>query len=422
MKLNGKSRMRSNRLVWVVACIAMLSAAGAGARSGDGFQVAIQRRIGLECTDCDGVALGDINGNGRVDLLASNGKGGTVFWFEQGDTPWDWTRHTIFAIPDRPGEIEGNDLGDFNGDGRLEAISLDQPNGAIYLHKARGDPRGPWDTVRLLTGRPYLQASLVADVDGDGRDDLIYTWEGDAPGRGGVHWLKLTGPDPLDPDHWTDHVMVTHEGAWWVAPGRADLSGNGRATDVVFTARNMPGRNPGTRPGLFWLEPPQDVTAPWTLRTIDRTLGHPLQVDWGNFSGDGHGRDLVVAGRGTEVLIWYEFSADWRRHDIPLPQIAPGVQANHLWNVTALHYGGPRDGILTPANRGDRGALLLFEWIDGRYRPNALLPIDYGHPMDDRMVLYDLDGNGRLEAIVPDSGPQVNRLWILQFAIRTETP
>ena len=66
--------------------------------------------------------------------------------------------------------------------------------------------------------------------------------------------------------------------------------------------------------------------------------------------------------------------------------------------------------------------MLLFEWVDGRYRPNALLPIDYGHPMDDRMVLYDLDGNGRLEAIVPDSSPQVNRLWIIQFAVRMENP
>ncbi len=392
----------------------------AGGAPGEGFRVSIARQLGLECGDCDGVAIGDINRNGKADLLASNGKGGTTFWFEQGETPWQWTRHTIFTLPDRPREIEGNDLGDFNGDGRLEAVSFDQPNGKIYLHKAKADPRGEWQTVLLLADRPYVQASLATDVDGDGRDDLIYTWEGDGPGRGGVHWLKLTGTDVLDPAHWTEYVMVTHESAWWVPDRRVDLNGNGRATDLVFTARALRSRNAGAKPGLFWLEEPADVTGPWKRHTIDGNLAHPTHTDLGDFSGEGHGNDVVVGGPESKVVAWYQFSDGWRRHEIPLPEIAPGVQANHLWNVRAVPYGGPRDAILTPANRGNRGALLLFEFVDGAYRPNRLLPIDYGHPMDDRIVLWDLDGDGQAEAIIPDSGPGVNRLWILKLGVRKE--
>ncbi len=405
------------RLILALTSVVAPVVGAARTAHGEGFRVTIERRLGLECGDCDGVALGDINGNGKADLLASNGKGGTAFWFEQGETPWQWTRHHIFTIPQRPREIEGNDLGDFNGDGRLEAISLDQPNGTLYLHKAKGDPRGEWATVVLLTGRPYVQASLVTDVDGDGRDNLIYTWEGDAQGRGGVHWLKLTGDDVLNPDHWTDHVMVTHESAWWLAPRRVDLSSNGRATDLAFTARNIPGRNPGARPGVYWLEEPADVTGLWKLHTIDRTLRHPLHIDLGDFSGAGHGKDLVVGGFSTNHIAWYEFSADWRRHDLPLPEVAPGVAPDRVWNVKGIPYAGPRDGILAPVNRGNRGALLIFEFIDGAYRPNALLPLRYGHPMDDRIVLCDLDGDGRPEAIIPDSGTGVKRLWIVKFAV-----
>jgi hypothetical protein len=33
-----------------------------------------------------------------------------------------------------------------------------------------------------------------------------------------------------------------------------DFNGNGRGTDVVFTARNLKARNPGARPGVFWVE------------------------------------------------------------------------------------------------------------------------------------------------------------------------
>lgn len=399
--------------VWAMVFGPSIVAAAEQARP---FHVTIERRLGLPCADCDGIAVGDISGNGKLDMLASNGKGGTAFWFEQGESPWQWTRHTIFAIEQGPREIEGNDLGDFNGNGRLEAISLDQPNGTIYLHQQGDDPRGPWPTAALLGGRRFLQASLVSDVDGDGRDDLIYTWEGDAEGRGGVHWLKLAGTDPLDPDHWTDHVMVAHEGAWWLAPERADLAGNGRAADVVFTARNAPGRNPATKPGLFWLEEPGDRTGPWKLHTIDRTPNHPLQVAWGDFSGDGHGRDLVLGGFDTQSVIWYRREGDWQRNDIPLPELPGGERPDRVWNVKALSFGGPRDGILAPIARGSRGALVLFEFLEGAYRPNVLLELDYGHPMDDRIVLADLDGDGRAEALIPDSGTGVGRLWIVKFA------
>ncbi len=405
-----------------LACAVVLAAAHHPSRitaeeHGGTFRVTIERRWGLPCGDCDGIAAGDISGNGKLDILASNGKGGTAFWFEQGGSPWEWRRHTIFAIEDRPREIEGNALGDFNGDGRLEAVSLDQPNGTIYLHQQGEDPRGPWPTAALRRDRPFLQDALVADIDGDGRDDLVYTWEGDAAGRGGVHWLKLTGTDPLEPSHWTDHAMVTHESAWWLAPRRADLSGDGRAADVVFTARNMPGRNPATKPGLFWLETPPDVAGPWRLHAIDRTVDHPLQVDWGDFSGEGHGLDLAVAPRGTDHIHWYQRSRSWQRHDVPLPELSSGVRPRSVWNIKAFPYGGPRDGILAPIMGGNRGALVLFEFVGGAYRANELLEIDYGHPMDDRILLADLDGDGRLEALIPDSGTGVDRLWIIKFAV-----
>jgi hypothetical protein len=385
------------------------------------FRISIEKRIGLPCGDCDGIALGDINGNGKIDILASNGKGVTTFWFEQGETPWEWSRHPIFTAPGEGIEFEGNDLGDFNGDGRLEAVSLEQRGGTVYLHAPVDDPRGEWRTVALVTDRPYLQSSLVTDVDGDGRVDLIYAWEGNAEGTGGVHWLKFTGEDLLDPEHWTDHVMVTHESAWWFAPRRIDISGNGRETDLIFTARNIPGRNPGTRPGVYWLEEPEDVTGPWKRHLIDDSLKHPLHCDLGNLSGAGHGQDLIVGGFDTDTLVWYEFGRDWQRHELVVEQVHGG-RPNRIWNVKCIPAprsddGTPagRDAILSPVTSGNRGSLLMFEFIDGRYQPNELFSFDYGHPMDDRILLHDLDGDGRLEAFIPDSGPRVDQLWIVKF-------
>jgi hypothetical protein len=41
--------------------------------------------------------------------------------------------------------------------------------------------------------------------------------------------------------------------------------------------------------------------------------------------------------------------------------------------------------------------------------------IDYHHPMEDRIILHDLDGDGLDEAFIPDSGTGSNRLFIFKF-------
>lgn len=393
-----------------------------GQRSEDSepeLNVSIAEFHRLPCNDCDGLAMADLTGNGRVDLLMSNGKGGETFWYEQGDTPQNWTRHTIHTIDSPRREIEGNDLGDFNGDGRMEAVSLDQKNGVIYLHVQGDDPRGAWRTSAIVKDRPLLQASLVTDIDGDGRSDLVFTWEGDAKGRGGVHWLRLDGDDPLEPTHWSEHVMVVHESAWWLAARRVDLSGDGRDVEIVFSARNIKSRNPGARPGVFWLQPPADVTQTWTRHTIDDSLDHPLHVDLGDFSGDGHGKDVVVGGFNTEQVHWYRFADDWRRYSLQVP-LVDGVQPDRVWNVKTARLGGTRDGILAPVCRGPRGALVYFEFTGERHEANVLRKIDYGHPMDDRILLHDIDGNGMEEAFLPDSGTGNSSFVWIRFQRRPD--
>jgi len=385
------------------------------------FRVSIERMLELECFDCDGVALGDISGNGKLDILASTGDDGETIWFEQGETPWEWTRHVVHQIPDEPREIEGSDLGDFNGDGVLEAIALDQPNGNIYLLKPGDDPRQPWQAAVIQADRPFVQATMVTDLNGDGRPDLLYTWEGDAEGRGGIHWLELTGDDPLDPAHWTDHILITHESAWWLVPERLDMSGNGHATDIVYTARNIRSRNPGARPGLYWLEAPASPGDPWTRHIIDPTLNHPLHVAVGDLNGNGVRMDLVVGGFDTDAIYWYEHATGWARHRLPLPTVVNGNAPNRVWNVQTLPLGNGQDAILAPVTGDERrGALLLFEPIGGVFMANTLMTIDYGHPIDDRILLYDLDGDGQLEAIMPDSGPGQNRLLIVKFRMAGE--
>ena len=381
------------------------------------FRVDIADVVELPCGDCDGVALGDINASGKMDILASSGSYGDVFWFEQGQDPAQWTKRMIYSMGVDTGEFEGNDLADFDGDGRLEAVSLDQPNGRILLHKFTDPDAHQWETAVIQSQRPLVQASLVTDFTGDGTLELVYTWEGREEGAGGVHLLQFVGDDVLNPEHWRDHVLMQHESAWWLVPRRLDMSGNGQETDIVYTARRMPRRNPGTRPGLYWLEITDGLEGPITRHVIDETLPHPLQVDVGDLSGAGHDLDLVVGGFDTDIIYWFERSQDWQRHEIPLPAEVNDVTPDRVWNIKPIPVPGSRDALLAPITGNGRGALMCFEYIDGAYRPNVLMLLDYTHPMDDRVILHDLTGNGIPEAIIPDSGPGIDRLLIIQFSI-----
>lgn len=375
----------------------------------------IDDSVELDLFDADGISIGDISRNGKIDIIGSSGKGGETVWFEQGDNWKQWNRHHLFTLDREAKDIEGNVTGDINRDGWLEVVSVDQFNGNIYIHSS-SNPKEYWYTQIIQGDRPFLQDARLIDVDEDGILDIVYTWQGTKKGEGGVHWLKFVGNDLMDSTSWKDYTMVTHEGAWWLGPHPEDLSGNGHSNDILFSAKNSPNRNPDSRPGIFWIEAPENVKDLWTLHTIDSTLYRPAHVDFGNFQGFGPGRDVIVGGFETNSLYWYEYGNNWKKHQIEIPMEA-GEGVYYAWNVKSIPLGHFHDGILAPIvnESKKRGALCLFTFTDGHYRYQVLKAINYSHPMDDRILLVDLTGDNRPEIIIPDSGAGINTIHVLKL-------
>ena len=236
----------------------------------------------------------DNDGEARELLPQFAGKGSDTAWFEvtgRGASA-KWVRHQV--SPQSWGHGIGS--GDVNGDGRADVLT---PKGWL---EAPADPRaGNWtrhaDFDLGSTGFLY-----VHDVDADGLNDIIAAKAHDY----GIHWLRQSksaaGKREWDQQLIDDAWSQGHASALvdLTGDGRPEL-----LTGKRFFAHN--GHDPGGREpvGIYWyqyfLEGKNWI---WARHLIffGGKIGTGMQIPVLDVDGDGD-LDFAVAGKGGAFLI-----------------------------------------------------------------------------------------------------------------------
>jgi hypothetical protein len=142
------------------------------------------------------LVLADVNGDGRADVVLATQVNGTwmlVTGLSRGDGTWDWEPGQTTPWAYAANESARLFAGDFDGDGRKDVLLDREFNSGgpdeIYVGLSlKGALGGRFLLVNPAT--PWARRIAVADVNGDGKDDLILRDTLTAAFANGTGWFE----------------------------------------------------------------------------------------------------------------------------------------------------------------------------------------------------------------------------------------
>lgn len=238
----------------------------------------------------------DIDGDGRLDLLCADVKKKQIIWLqaptEKGET--EWIRHSLSEE-----NVEGTDrfshgigFGDINHDGIKDVVIT-----AGWFEGKSNKSSGDWTFHPAYLGDPCSHMQIL-DVNNDGLNDVVSA----SAHKLGVWWYEQIRE--ANTINFTRHLMSetttqTH------ASIMADLDGDGKddyITGKRFLAHN--GKDPGgaDSPILIWFEFTPDRAPYFIEHFIDEDSGAGLNIAIEDMNNDVK-PDIIISNKNGVFLL-----------------------------------------------------------------------------------------------------------------------
>ncbi len=327
-------------------------------------------------TDAGGVfsiSAGDLDRDGRIDLVSAEKNVDRVRWFRNQDVNG--------AVEFTAGLVKNGVRGafhvhvaDVDGDAWPDVLSASRDDDSVRLLRNLGGDLSSCQTIVLTTRAGGAACVHSADMDGDGDIDVVSASRDD----GGVRWFENDGASP--PAFFERTIDSAVPGATWVRA--ADLDGDGdfdlacaaRENGVTYTYINDGGAVPSfARRGLG--EPADMVSCV-----------EPADVD-----ADGR-VDLAIAAVSVDLLAWYRNEGG--AFALNASSIAP--ETVPAWGVAGVLQ-------LDTTNRARAGGSEIdFLSVSLRFEDDEqqALTTEQLARLVQRLSLHEDDGNGEFDPVL----------------------
>jgi hypothetical protein len=315
--------------------------------------------------------LGDLNGDGRVDVAVASYFGGLASFLANPDGTFLYKGQYSHS----GGGVNSIDLADFDGDGNLDGLLAQYTANSVAILRGLGD--GSFGVATTIATGGNTQLASAADVNGDGRPDVL------AANIEGTVSVLLQNADhtfatPVLYAVGTEAFERPHQIA------AKDLNGDGHA-DLEIANGPTFAVLLGDGTGSFG-----------AISKYPTIAGDSTGLVMADFDGNGH-VDAALASRANGIVGIFFGNADGTFGPVTNYTVGAGAAG-----ITAGDLNGDGRLDVATANQSSNDVTILVNQGGGAFTVvSPFTPADTGD-VTDGIGLTDVDGDGKQDILVTD--------------------